>query len=192
GRPDVRRPVHIRRDALARVAATTGCRLRRGGQLPLGLAVLALLAPPRPLVPLAVAAACGFNALATLGEGIARALAGRHLRAAVVAAGDLSAGLSEASPLHRIEGAAAWDDDVVAAVRHGALSTLARLGPAEAARMGALGWAPLAVLQGVCARAGTAPVVHHYSAPRGVGYLVADSAGGDLVAESAGEDLAAG
>ncbi|MDP8969499.1 MAG: hypothetical protein M3N52_03170, partial [Actinomycetota bacterium] len=149
--------------------------LRRGEPLPLGLAVLTMMAGcRRRLVPLAVAATGGFEALADIGDGSARALAGCGVRAVVVTAGDLSAGLTEGSPLYRVDGAAAWDEEVVALVAAGRLDGLAGLGPAEARRVGALGWAPMAVLHGVCVRAGVRLSLRHYSAPRGVGYLVAD------------------
>lgn len=100
-------------------------------------------------------------------------LPGRDLRVLVVAAGDLSAGLTEKSPLHAVDGARAWDDEVVRCVDSGRLDGIAGLGPEEAERVGAVGWAPVVVLHGCLARAKLGMVVRHYSAPRGVGYLVA-------------------
>jgi hypothetical protein len=41
--------------------------------------------------------------------------------------------------------------------------------------VGAVGWAPLVVLQGVCVRAALGSVLRRYAAPRGVGYLVASA-----------------
>lgn len=175
GRPDLTQRTEVCHDALTRIAAVTGCGLRRGVPLPLGLAVLTMMVGARGrLVPLAVAATGGFEALAAIGAGSARALADSDVRAVLVAAGDLSAGLTKSSPLYRVDGAAAWDEEVLALIAAGRLDGLARLGPAQASRVGALGWAPMVVLHGACARAGLRLSLRHYSAPRGVGYLVAD------------------
>ena len=100
-------------------------------------------------------------------------LPGRDLRVLVVAAGDLSSGLTERSPRYAVPGAQDWDDRVVACVDGGRLDGIAALGPEEAERVGAVGWAPVVVLHGCLARAKVGMVVRHYSAPRGVGYLVA-------------------
>lgn len=100
-------------------------------------------------------------------------LPGRALRVLVIAAGDLSAGLGEDSPLHVVEGAQAWDARVAECVDNGRLGGIGELGPDEAARVGAVGWAPIVVLHGCLARAKLGMVLRHYSAPRGVGYLVA-------------------
>jgi len=112
------------------------------------------------------------NAIDTpMAEALARALEDR--RVAVVAAGDLSAGLTPKAPLTLVEGATAWEEEVVDVVAGGRLERVARMGPGEAARVGALGWAPLVVLAGVCRAAAIGMVVRHHAAPRGVGYLVA-------------------
>lgn len=177
GRPDIARTLEIHREATEAVSRVTQYTLHRGDPLPLGLAVLALLAGEHcPVVALAVPERADFDALVAVGTGVTEALGDRELRVVVLAAGDLSAGLTERSPRSFIEGAADWDQQVVAVVDSGRLSGLGRLGPAESQRVHALGWAPLAVLHGVVARAKIGMVVRHYSAPRGVGYLVASGA----------------
>lgn len=177
GRPDVTRPVEVHRQGTEAVSRVTQYTLHRGEPLPLGLAVLALLAGERcPVVALAVPERADFDALVAVGTGVAEALGDPEPRAVLFAAGDLSAGLTERSPRPLIQGAAEWDQQVVAVVDSGRLSGLARLGPAEAQRVHALGWGPLAVLHGAVARAKIGMVVRHYSAPRGVGYLVASGA----------------
>jgi hypothetical protein len=144
---------------------------RRQGPLPPGLTVLALLLGDRaPAVPISVDAGAPAHRLATDGAAIATIL---HERAVLLAAGDLSAGLGERSPCYRIEGAVTWDKAVVAAVDAQQPERLAVLGPAEARRIAALGWAPIVVAQAACIAASLRLRTMHYSAPRGVGYLVA-------------------
>jgi hypothetical protein len=181
GRPDLEQRVAGSKsvaDALIGALVYPGY---RGRCLPLGAAVLtflwrqvALTAPvePRPgVVSVSVPSSATFEVLTDVGADIVAAAAGSRL--AVVVAGDLSAGLTEASPLFRVDGAQAWDDRAVAVVDSGRLRGLARLGPEEARRVGALGWAPLAVAHGVCSAAKIGMVLRSYLAPRGVGYLVA-------------------
>lgn len=174
GRPDIAQPVKVPPTVAERITGLTQYSLVQGEALPLSLSVLALLVgPDTPLIPIAVPQTASFEALVGVGTAIAEGLSQVDVPAAVVAAGDLSAGLTDRSPLGRIGGAADWDLAAVAAAESGRLDGLARLGPAEAARVGARGWAPLAALHGACARAKIGLVVRHYSAPRGVGYLVA-------------------
>jgi hypothetical protein len=162
---------------LERLSGLTQYAVQRGESLPLSLTVLALLAGAyRPVVPVDVPRGAAFDALTAIGVGIAGAVDGSDLRSVVIAAGDLSAGLTERSPLHLVEGAADFDAQVVDMVDGGRLDGLGRLGPEEAKRVGALGWAPMAVLHGALARAKLGLVRRHYSAPRGVGYLVAHGA----------------
>lgn len=185
-RPDVARRCPIDRGAVERISRVSQYPLYRGHSLPLELAVLALLTGGKgPFVPMAVPRHASFDALSATGVAIAEAFAGRcegsgqppggqdEPRAIVIAAGDLSAGLDERSPLHVVEGARDWDARVVDVVDSGRLGGLGGLGPDEAARVGALAWAPMAVLHGAAARAKIGLVRRHYSAPRGVGYLVA-------------------
>lgn len=177
GRPDIARSAAAHRSAVERITRITQYPMYRGDVLPLSLSVLALLfGGAQPLVPMAVPQNAGFDALAAIGTGIAEALADPDMRTAVIAAGDLSAGLEERSPLHLIEGAREWDARAVDVVGTGRLDGLAELGPIEAKRVGALGWAPMAVLHGAVARAKIGLVCRHYSAPCGVGYLVAHGA----------------
>ena len=174
GRGDIALEADVDAEATAAVAAATGLPRDDGSPLPLDLAVLALhLGDAAPLVAVAVAAGETFESLTAIGTSIAEALADPDVRVCVVAAGDLSAGLTERSPLHLVSGAIFWDEQAVAAVDSGRLQGLARLGPEEAGRVGARAWAPLTVLHGVVARVKLGMVVRHYSAPRGVGYLVA-------------------
>lgn len=186
GRPDIVRvavspsddgPAAAHRAVLDRVSRMTQYPLHSGQPLPLGLTVLGLLVGGHvPLVAAAVPRGAGFGALVGVGAGIAEALDDTGVRAVAVASGDLSAGLDEHSPLYRVDGAREWDDRVATVVDSGRLDGLADLGPQEAGRVGSLGWAPLAVLHGACARAKVGLVLRHYSAPRGVGYLVAQGA----------------
>lgn len=147
----------------------------RKGMLPPALAVLALLCGDRaPVVPMSLDACASSYHLALNGSAIATSLAARCV---LLAAGDLSAGLTERSPRYRIDGAVAWDKAAVAAVDAQRPERLAVLGPAEAGRVAALGWAPIVAAQAACMAAGLRLRVRHYSAPRGVGYLIATTDG---------------
>lgn len=174
GRPEIDVVVEVDSAAVSRLSAATQYPMFRAGWLPLNLAVLALhLGDIAPLVPISVPDGAGFDALVGVGASVARTFADPAIRAVVVVAGDLSAGLTEKSPMHLVDGAIFWDEQAVAAVDSGRLDGLSRLGPEEARRVGAQGWAPLAVLHGAVASAKLGMVVRHYAAPRGVGYLVA-------------------
>ena len=168
GRPDLARTY--------RTASADG----HAGPLPPGLAVLALLLDPatRLVLPLAVDPGSSAEGL----EAVGAQLASRPGRSVVIAAGDCSAGLDERSPRWRIDGAAAWDRQLVAAVAAGDRESLAMLGPEEAWRVVALGWAPIVVAQ---AAIGGPFRVRSYSAPRGVGYLVAEAIAGSAEATDA-------
>lgn len=156
-----------------------------GGSLPPSLAVLSLLVHQAraaaaddgdgvvPVVPIAVPRWAAFGSLVAVGSAVARVARERGLVTSIVAGGDLSAGLDDRAPLHRIAGARHFDDVVVDVVSSGRLGGLERVGPVEARRVWAIGWASLAVLHGACAAAKIGLVVRHRSAPRGVGYLVA-------------------
>lgn len=174
GRPDIAVEADVDVEVACDVADATGLPLDDERPLPLDLAVLALhVGGAAPLVALTVPAGETFEALTGIGANIAQALGDPDLRVCVLAAGDLSAGLTERSPLHLVSGAIFWDEQAVAAVDSGRLQGLARLGPDEAQRVGARAWAALAVLHGVVSHVKLGMVVRHYSAPRGVGYLVA-------------------
>jgi hypothetical protein len=141
-------------------------------RVPGAAAVLALQVGGRwPVCWVEMPRGAAFAALAGVGEELVeRTAAGRYV---VVAQGDLSAGLRADSPRPGIPGAAMWDEHAVGAIDASRLEALGKLGPEEAARVHALGWAPLATLAGICRAARLATVVRHYSAPRGVGYVVA-------------------
>ena len=178
GRPDLstQAPAAGEGVALLRASPAPSWAVGHGGgrPLPLDLAVLTLhVAGLAPVVPVTVPGTAAFQDLAAAGAAIADTFAGPDTRVAVVVAGDLSAGLTEKSPLHLVSGAIFWDEQAVAAVDGGRMESLARLGPQEATRVGARGWAALAVLAGVTGRTRFGMVVRHYSAPRGVGYMVA-------------------
>lgn len=177
GLPEVRCTGEIHGPTVERLSGLVQYPVHRGEPLPLDLAVLLLLVgTAAPLVPIEVPVSAAFDALAGVGLGIATALEGPDIRAVVVSAGDLSAGLTPRSPLHEVDGARAFDEQVLDAVDSGRLDGLGRITPAEARRVGARAWAPMAVLHGALARAKIGLVRRHYSAPRGVGYLVAHGA----------------
>ena len=174
GRDDICCEAEVAGEAVSRLSASTQYPMYRGAALPLNLAVLALhVGSLAPIVPISVPASAAFDVLVGLGASTARTFSDPDLRVTVVVAGDLSAGLTEKSPLHRVEGAIFWDEQAVAAVDSSRLDGLRRLGPEEAQRVGAQAWAPLSVLHGAAASAKIGMVVRHYSAPRGVGYLIA-------------------
>jgi hypothetical protein len=173
GRSDIVARIDVDLDLVERVSRVSQYPMFRGEALPLGLSVLGLLVGVGPVVPVTVRSEARFDALAAAGAAIAQAACQAGRRAAIVAAGDLSAGLDERSPLHRVPGAHGWDDRAVHVVDSGRLDGLRALGPDQARRVGAGGWAPMSVLHGACARAKLGVAVSHYSAPAGVGYLVA-------------------
>lgn len=145
--------------------------------LPIDLAVLTLLlGQGRPSVAVSVPAGAGFGTLSDGGRRLADALGAGGHDAVVVVSGDLAAGLGERSPLYTVQGAREFDAGVVDAVDRSRLDALERLGPEEAQRVGARGWAPLALLHGVLERSKLGLVRRRYAAPRGVGYLVAHGA----------------
>lgn len=173
GFPEVRHDLEVCTPAITALARSTQIPRIRAARLPLDLAVLALcLERPEPVVPIGVPAA-SFDTLTAIGTGTVQALEDIDLRTIVIAAGDLSAGLSPRSPLAAVVGAAEWDERVIAAVQSGRLDSLATLGPDRARAVGARGWPALAVLHGVCQRGKLGLTLRCYAAPRGVGYLVA-------------------
>jgi hypothetical protein len=177
GLPDVRTAPEVDTAVVERLSGLVQYPVHRGEPLPLDLSVLALLlGTGARVVPIDVPSSAAFDALTAVGVGVASAVEGEDLRAVVVAAGDLSAGLTERSPLHLVPGARDVDERILDAVDSGRLDGLGRISPAEAKRVGARGWAPMAVLHGALARAKIGVVRRHYSAPRGVGYLVAHGA----------------
>ncbi|MBW3578843.1 MAG: hypothetical protein KY462_14105 [Actinobacteria bacterium] len=164
-------------DAVDDLSRLTQYPMFRGDPLTLSHSALALqlhaVRGTTTVLPVNVPPNTDFEVLVSVGASIGEAFREAGLVAAVVAAGDLSAGLSQRSPAHAIEGASQWDAAVVAAVKDGDLRRLAGLGPDAAERVRALGWAPLAVVHGVCAAGRLTPQLLGYGAPRGVGELVA-------------------
>lgn len=125
-----------------------------------------------PVLPVSVAPETDGQVLINIGASLVEALRDTHRTGAVLAAGDLSAGLDRTSPRYAIDGAAAWDQLVVDAVSSGDVDALAALGPAEAGRVHGRGWGPLTVLAGVAAAARLHPVEEPvYDVVRGVGRL---------------------
>lgn len=174
GRADIEVEAGVDSDVARRLAEATGYPPDDSSPLPLNLAVLLLhLGDRAPVVGMTVPTAGAFADLRAVGEAIAALAADDERRICLVVAGDLSAGLTERSPLHLVSGAIFFDEQAVAAVDGGRLEGLERLGPEEAQRVGAAAWAPLVVLHGATSSARLGMVVRHYSAPRGVGYLVA-------------------
>lgn len=165
-------PAHT--SAVSTVSRITQVPQRRATPLPLGLACLSLHLDGRwPLVPVTVSEDASWEVLVATGAGIVQALAQLDLKAVIVAASDGSAGLSPKAPRARIPGAEEWQGRLVAAMREGATGRLRQLGPEEATRVCALGWAPLAVLHGATARARLGLGLRRHGSPRGVGYVVA-------------------
>lgn len=173
GYPDHTRELAGCSPAVAALSRITQYPRVRRPRLPLDLAVLALLVDrPTPVAALEVSASAEFAVLTALGTSVVQALTEVDLSASIVAAGDLSAGLHEGSPLAARDGAREWDAQVVEAFTQGRPSDLADLGPHRAADVGARGWAPLSVLHGAATSASLTLRVRRYSAPRGVGYLL--------------------
>lgn len=176
GRADLAAQWSTPPDLMAAVAHATRLPTCRA-PLPLDLAVLCLRMPPGvPLLPIAVPAAAGAAELTELAHAVADALAASTLDTAVLAASDGSAGLSERAPLHVVDGAGAWQDAYVGALRGGDLAGLGRLGPMAARRVGSRGWAPAMTAASLARRIGLAVELTRHAAPRGVGYIVGSAA----------------
>jgi hypothetical protein len=176
GHPEVRCDLAHDEPMLQAVSARGQLPRVRDDRLDGDLAVLATLvtaAAPGVRVLSVTVPPAGSDALEASAAGLVGAAGSTDRRVAVVAAADLAATLTTASPGYLVEGASGWDERAVAAVRRGDVGSLAALGPAEATRVQARGWAPLVVLLRVAARAGHRFDVVRYHAPRGVGQLVA-------------------
>lgn len=151
--------------------------LALGGSLGVELTVLTrLVAEVRgegPVLPLSVAPGTDGQVLLNVGASLVEALRDAHRRAVVVAAADLSAGLTTDAPAHLVAGAGAWDTLVVDAVTRRDTDAVAALGPSEAGRVRASGWASLTTVLGVAAaaRLRVADDEVAYEVVRGVGRL---------------------
>lgn len=175
GYPHITRALEACAPAIVALSRVTQYPRIRRPRLPLDLGVLALLVDRSPVVALEVPSSAEFAVLSALGTSVVQALEEAALTGTLVAAGDLSAGLGPSSPLGARSGAQEWDDRVVHTFADGRAHGLADLGPLRALDVGARGWAPLCVLHGAVASAALSLTVRRYSAPRGVGYLVAST-----------------
>ncbi len=177
GYPQVGVDVRIDRELLAAVSSRGQAPRVRSDRLDGDPAVLALLlAEVRPelaLAPVTVPRGASARSLHDIAIGLAGALATVERTVAVIAAGDLAATLTERSPGYLVDGATSWDGAAVAAVRAGDPDAFAQLGPEDAARVRARGWAPIVVALQLAAPDHLAFAEVHYLAPRGVGQLVA-------------------
>jgi aromatic ring-opening dioxygenase LigB subunit len=180
GHPQVRADVPVDRELLAAVATRTSTPRVRADVLTGDLAVLTLLVAgsraDAKVLPVTVAATAAQASLDGFAAGLSGAVEATGRRVAVVAAGDLSASRAPTSPGYVVEGAVDWDEAVVAALRAGDIDAFAELGPAEARRVAARGWAPLAVVLQVARAADLRFRRVELTAPLGVGQLVATSA----------------
>lgn len=148
----------------------------RGDPLGIAHSVLALLVREArgevEVLPVSVPPGVEFDVLVAVGASISEAAEDAERDVSVICQADLSAALHPDSPRHVVDGAREWDEAVLDAVRERKLRGLRELGPDEAMRVEAPGWAPLAVLHGVCASARLEVDGRAYGAPRGVGQLV--------------------
>lgn len=129
--------------------------LALGGSLPVTHAVMVRLVAQHlgrvPVLPVSVDPNTDGDVLVNIGASLVEALRDAHRTAIVIAAGELSACLTEKSPGYLVDGAHETDQELVDAVAQRDIEALAGLGPEEAARVRADGWAPIAVLGGVVA-----------------------------------------
>jgi hypothetical protein len=124
------------------------------------------------VLPVSVAPETDGQILVNVGASLVEALRDAHRRGVLVATADLSAGLDRTSPRYEIAGADTWDRLATGAIAAGDVDALAALGPSEAARVVARGWAPLTVLAGFAAAARLRPAgAPGYAPVRGVGRL---------------------
>lgn len=173
GYPGHTRTIEACPPAIAALSKLTQYPRVRRSRLPLDLATLTLLVDRNePVVALEVSASAEYSVLSAVGISVVQALQDSELTANVIAAGDLSAGLNAKAPLAERPGAIEWNAAVVELFSAGEGERLAALGPNEAMRVGARGWAPLCVLHGAAVSAGLDLAVRRYAASRGVGYLV--------------------
>ena len=172
GHPQAQADVATDGTVAATLAAAIGRTVDDAAPLSGDLAVLASLvadvAPDVRVVPVTL------DAQATDLAGLAAVLRRVCVEhgAALVVAGDLAATRDATSPGYVVDGAVAFDDAAVAALRTGDAAMLEGLGTAEATRVRARGYVPVAVAAAVVG--GPWPEVA-LVAPRGVGLLVAAS-----------------
>lgn len=194
---DVTLPVDER--LVPHVTRLTQYPLALGGSLGVEHTVLARLihavrGPETCVLPIAVSAATDGAVLVNVGASLVEALRDADRTAVVVAASDLSAGLTDTSPAAWVPGAEEWDRRAVAVFSARDTAGLAACGPGEAHKVWAAGWPSLTVLSGVAAGARLqvdGDVGYHVV--RGVGRLTAALApsgeplpGGSLRQDGAG------
>ena len=176
GRPQVAATLRLDRALLAAAGSRGQAPTIQEDELHGDLAVLALLlAAARPevaVVPMTVPTRASRGVLDALAAGLVGAAEAVDGQVAVVAAGDLAATLGTASPGYLVDGAVAFDDAAVAAVRAVDEDAFAALGPVEAERVQARGWGPLTVALAAARLAGLTFAEVDYHAPRGVGQVV--------------------
>ncbi len=183
GLPDVTTKVTVDEALIAAVSARGQAPRVRSDSLTGDAAVFALLlADARPglaLAPVTVpcrasaASAASAAGLHGIAMGFARAVASVERDVAVIAAGDLAATLDTTSPGYLVEGAIDWDERLVAAVRAGDPLAAGDLGPEEAGRVQARGWASTTVALTLAQGTGWRFRDVTYLAPKGVGQIVA-------------------
>jgi hypothetical protein len=169
------RELPVDTDLLAAVAARGRYPRGRTDQLTGDLGVLALLCDQAgltgPVLPVEVPASASGEALAAMASGLRGAAEAAGRDVALVVGGDLSAGLHTSSPAYRIDGAEAFDRRAVAALETADHAALVALGPDEAGRVQARGWAGLVVADSLAIGGPEARSVR-YSTVRGVGQVV--------------------
>ncbi len=177
GLPQVAEKVRIDGDLIAAVSARGQAPRVRSDRLHGDAAVLALLLaahhPDATLAPVTVPRRANASGLRGIAMGLAGAIAAVERDVVVVAAGDLAATLDASSPGYLVEGAADWDARAVAAVRSVDPEALGALGPDEAERVHARGWAPVTVALTLARGADIEFPQVRYLAPKGVGQIVA-------------------
>jgi hypothetical protein len=167
GHPQASAPV-TPADAAGRLGSALGVEVETGVTASGDDAVLALhLVAHTPAEPVVVVRLPPDPAAV---DAVADALAAGSWR--IVTATDLAATLTLDSPGYIVDGADDWDRAALAAVRDVDLAGLDAIGPGEAERVEARGWAPLRLLVALASRDGQRPSTLHYDAPRGVGQLV--------------------
>jgi hypothetical protein len=176
GRPQVAATLRLDRPLLAAAGDRGQAPTIQEDELHGDLAVLSLLlAAARPevaVVPMTVPTRASRGVLDALAAGLVGAAAAVDGPVAVLASGDLAATLDTSSPGYLVEGATAFDEAAVAAVRAVDEGAFAALGPAEAGRVQARGWGPLTVALAAARLVGLSFAAVDYHAPRGVGQLV--------------------
>lgn len=177
GYPEVTADLRVDTGSLVAVSARGQAPRVRSDHLSGDLATLALLvAAARPdlaIAPVTIPASAGARALEDVAMGLQAAIAGVPRQVVVIAVGDLAATLHVTSPGYYNEDAAGWDQQAVDAFGNQDVARFSQLGPVEAERVQARGWAPLTVGLHLASHAGLSVDSATYLTCRGVGRLVA-------------------